>query len=149
LQDERLAVFPLSQVFIGAHLTSNLKNILTMSLITRRTIGRRLGSVNSINSAFQPRTSVAFLLPRFVTNAAATSNGPAANSKTEKILSSGLKDSPELIIDEGLGPEKINWSKSFHGLSVEPFSKETADVLLAPLDPEDVEVKPGIQLLGL
>lgn len=121
-----------------------------MSFITRRAIGRRLGSVNSINSGFQPRTSAAYLLPRFVTNAAATSEGPAANSKPEKILSTGLKDSPELIVDEGLGPDKkIDWSKSFHGLSVEPFSKETADVLLAPLDPEDVEVKPGIQLLGL
>ncbi|KAH8154324.1 uncharacterized protein LAJ45_02092 [Morchella importuna] len=114
-----------------------------MSFITRRAIGRRLGSVNSINSGFQPRTSAAYLLPRFVTNAAATSEGPAANSKPEKILSTGLKDSPELIVDEGLGPDKkIDWSKSFHGLSVEPFSKETADVLLAPLDPEDVEVKP-------
>lgn len=120
-----------------------------MSFITRRAIGRRLGSVNSISSAFQPRTSVAYL-SRFVANVAATGDGPAANSKAEKILSTGLKDSPELIVDEGLGSEKkIDWSKSFHGLSVEPFSKETADVLLAPLDPEDVEVKPGIQPLDI
>ncbi|KAI5853058.1 mitochondrial genome maintenance MGM101-domain-containing protein [Morchella snyderi] len=123
-----------------------------MSFITRKAIGRRLGSVNSINSALQPRTSVAFVLPRFVTiavptnssptNGGPTNGGAAANSKPEKILSSGLKDHPELILDEGVGPNKIDWSKSFHGLSVEPFSKETADVLLAPLDPEDVEIKP-------
>ncbi|RMD42946.1 hypothetical protein DV735_g2232, partial [Chaetothyriales sp. CBS 134920] len=39
-------------------------------------------------------------------------------------------------------PNRIDWSKSFHGLSAQPFSKEIADILLAPLDPEDVEIKP-------
>jgi len=36
----------------------------------------------------------------------------------------------------------VDWTRSFHGLSVEPFSKEAADILLAPLVPEDVEIKP-------
>lgn len=36
----------------------------------------------------------------------------------------------------------VDWTKSFHGLSVQPFSKEAADVLLAPINPEDVEIKP-------
>lgn len=36
----------------------------------------------------------------------------------------------------------IDWTKSFHGLSVQPFAKEAADILLAPLDPGDVEIKP-------
>jgi len=35
-----------------------------------------------------------------------------------------------------------DWSRSFHGLSSEPFSKEASDVLLAPLDPMDIEIKP-------
>lgn len=35
-----------------------------------------------------------------------------------------------------------DWSKSYHGLSVAPFPKEVADVLLAPIDPLDVEIKP-------
>ncbi|KAI9592279.1 mitochondrial genome maintenance MGM101, partial [Syncephalis fuscata] len=35
-----------------------------------------------------------------------------------------------------------DWARSFHGLSVEPFPKEVADVLLAPIAPEDVEIKP-------
>ncbi|RMZ81347.1 hypothetical protein DV738_g2247, partial [Chaetothyriales sp. CBS 135597] len=39
-------------------------------------------------------------------------------------------------------PNRIDWSKSFHGLSAQPFSKEIADILLAPVDPEDVEIKP-------
>lgn len=36
-----------------------------------------------------------------------------------------------------------DWSRSFHGLSTEPFSKEAAEVLLAPIDPQDIEIKPG------
>ncbi|KAJ9637118.1 mitochondrial genome maintenance protein MGM101 [Exophiala oligosperma] len=39
-------------------------------------------------------------------------------------------------------PAHVDWSKSFHGLSAEPFSKEAADVLMAPLSPDDVEIKP-------
>ena len=39
-------------------------------------------------------------------------------------------------------PTQVDWTKSFHGLSVQPFSKEAADVLLAPVNPEDVEIKP-------
>jgi hypothetical protein len=36
-----------------------------------------------------------------------------------------------------------DWSKSYSGLSTQPFAKEIADVLMAPLDPLDVEIKPG------
>lgn len=36
-----------------------------------------------------------------------------------------------------------DWSTSYHGLSTSPFPKEIADVLLAPIDPMDVEMKPG------
>ncbi|KAI8052145.1 mitochondrial genome maintenance MGM101-domain-containing protein [Syncephalis plumigaleata] len=35
-----------------------------------------------------------------------------------------------------------DWARSFHGLSVEPFPKEVADVLLAPIATQDVEIKP-------
>lgn len=37
-----------------------------------------------------------------------------------------------------------NWSSSFFGLSTERFPKEIEDILLAPIDPEDIEIKPGI-----
>ena len=39
-------------------------------------------------------------------------------------------------------PAHVDWTKSFHGLSVQPFSKEAADILLAPLNADDVEIKP-------
>lgn len=116
-----------------------------MSFIVRRTLGRRIYSLSSTGVASQPRTSSAFPLSRFVTTPAASVSGPAPNTKPEKIQNTGLNDSPELVLNEGPGAEdRVDWSKSFHGLSVEPFKKEAADVLLAPLDPEEVEVKPGI-----
>ena len=36
----------------------------------------------------------------------------------------------------------MDWARSFHGLSNEAFSKEAADILLAPIEPDDIEVKP-------
>jgi len=60
------------------------------------------------------------------------------NTKVQD-LSKGLDDQP-LVLDEGTA--KVDWSRSFHGLSTQPFSKEAADVLLQAIPPEDVEVKP-------
>jgi hypothetical protein len=36
-----------------------------------------------------------------------------------------------------------DWSTSFHGLSTERFPREVSDVLLEPVDANDVEIKPG------
>ncbi|CAG8612787.1 9230_t:CDS:10 [Acaulospora colombiana] len=36
-----------------------------------------------------------------------------------------------------------DWSRSFQGLSASPFPKEISDILLAPIDPADIEIKPG------
>lgn len=54
-------------------------------------------------------------------------------------LTSGLADEP-LVLDES--ERQIDWTRSFHGLSAQPFSKEAADILLAPIPMDDVEVKP-------
>ena len=53
--------------------------------------------------------------------------------------------SPALGDESGfLGNGDANdWSKSYFGLSTEAFPKEVADILLAPVDPLDVEMKPG------
>jgi hypothetical protein len=66
---------------------------------------------------------------------------PAESSKSGTTsLTSGLSDQPIKLTEDD--PSHVDWTSSFHGLSVEPFSKETADILLKPLDPEDVEIKP-------
>lgn len=45
--------------------------------------------------------------------------------------------------------EATDWSKSYHGLSSAPFPAEAAEILLAPLDPEDIEMKPGTFILSI
>lgn len=62
------------------------------------------------------------------------------SSPTEvQSLTEGLYDNP-LILDEG--SRQVDWARSFHGLSTEAFPPEAVKILLAPLDPNDVEVKP-------
>jgi|SRR5882762_2876907 len=41
------------------------------------------------------------------------------------------------------GHQGTDWSKSYSGLSTQAFSKDIVEVLLAPIDPLDVEIKPG------
>lgn len=54
-------------------------------------------------------------------------------------FSSGLNDK-SLDLNESDG--QVDWTRSFSGLSNEAFSPEAAKVLLAPVNPDDVEVKP-------
>ncbi|KAK9350771.1 mitochondrial genome maintenance MGM101-domain-containing protein [Lipomyces doorenjongii] len=65
--------------------------------------------------------------------------------ESEESLSDGsgfeLNDAP-VILDEKLSPDKVDWTRSFHGLSVEAFAPEIADILMKEVDPDDVEIKP-------
>ncbi|KAG9780243.1 hypothetical protein KCU88_g3785, partial [Aureobasidium melanogenum] len=54
--------------------------------------------------------------------------------------STGFDDQP--LDTQADDPSRLDWTRSFHGLSAEPFSKEAADILQAPIDPEDIEIKP-------
>lgn len=63
-----------------------------------------------------------------------------SHQTTANISKTGLADKPlELEVSAA---EKIDWTRSFHGLSATPFPKEAADILLAPTDPAEVEIKP-------
>lgn len=74
-----------------------------------------------------------------------TSLDPQPRQPSEKIpidaqdLTAGLNDQ-NIILDEG--ERQVDWTRSFHGLSTEAFSPEAAKALLAPIDPDDIEVKP-------
>jgi hypothetical protein len=48
----------------------------------------------------------------------------------------------ESLGDDG-GLAATDWSKSYHGLSSAAFPREAAEILQAPLDPNDIEMKPG------
>lgn len=54
-------------------------------------------------------------------------------------LTAGLNDQT-FTLDEGT--RQIDWTRSFHGLSTEAFSPEAAKALLAPIEPDEIEVKP-------
>lgn len=63
--------------------------------------------------------------------AALTTSSPSLNGNGNAVGSA---------VDEHGNP--IDWSSSFHGLSTSAFSPEAAAILMAPLNPEDVEIKP-------
>ncbi|KIW81191.1 mitochondrial genome maintenance protein MGM101 [Fonsecaea pedrosoi CBS 271.37] len=72
---------------------------------------------------------------------AKTTSPPQATPTDSKRHSfDNLEDQPLTLQEDD--PSKVDWTRSFHGLSVEPFSKEAADALQAPLSPEDIEIKP-------
>lgn len=54
-------------------------------------------------------------------------------------LSGGLNDE-SVVLDEG--DRQVDWSRSFHGLSTEAFPPEAAKALLAPIHPDEIEIKP-------
>lgn len=62
---------------------------------------------------------------------------------TEPIVEEGTPLPAASPAAESNNNDLRDWSTSFHGLSEQAFSKDIADTLLAPLDPLDVEVKPG------
>jgi hypothetical protein len=75
--------------------------------------------------------------------AATATKVPAAapnRTTTENLSKSGLSDQPREL--ENATEDKIDWTRSFHGLSATPFPKEAADILMAETDPEEVEIKP-------
>jgi hypothetical protein len=100
----------------------------------------------SIRHAAIPATATSYARKPTPTPAPTTTSSPLA-SKPDSIddqspisdLTTGLADEP-LILDEG--SRQVDWTRSFHGLSAQPFSKEAADVLLAPIPVDDVECKP-------
>ncbi|KAI9828178.1 MAG: hypothetical protein M1826_006106 [Phylliscum demangeonii] len=53
-------------------------------------------------------------------------------------LTEGLNDAPVTV--DG-GGDRVDWARSFHGLSAQPFDKDVADILLKPITAEEVEVK--------
>ncbi|KAH9999971.1 mitochondrial genome maintenance MGM101 [Russula vinacea] len=63
------------------------------------------------------------------------------NTPPESIPSSGALSLPPLL-DAPPAGSATDWSRSYHGLSTQPFSLEVANVLQASIDPLDIEIKP-------
>ncbi|KAI9268052.1 mitochondrial genome maintenance MGM101-domain-containing protein, partial [Phascolomyces articulosus] len=82
------------------------------------------------------------------TTAAATTSGNAVEEvpKTDdaSFFFPGTKefDQPAMALEGEEQEDKYNWSKSFYGLSTQPFSQEISDILMQPLEAADIEIKP-------
>ncbi|KAJ5542457.1 hypothetical protein N7535_004878 [Penicillium sp. DV-2018c] len=90
--------------------------------------------------ASKPASSASTPIPTGTPAASRVSAATPDRATTENISKSGLSDKP-LELDNP-AEEKIDWTKSYHGLSAAPFPKEAADILLAETDPDEVEIKP-------
>ena len=95
-----------------------------------RTTPRLLVQTSSLLSKNAGRSlSQAF---RYSTATTPPSTLPTAQPKTESVL-------PDVKGIDGA----TDWSRSYSGLSTKPFSAEISEVLQAPIDEMDVEMKPG------
>lgn len=72
----------------------------------------------------------------------AQSSAPASSTANAAATERSLQTEGPLPTLNEADPNKVDWSRSFHGLSQEAFPKDAAEILLAPIDPEIIEVKP-------
>jgi hypothetical protein len=87
---------------------------------------------------------IPFALARYASSDTGTPQRAPPSSSASTQPSSPYGSSVPIGDESGfLAGDKNDWSRSYHGLSSQPFPKEVADILLAPVDPLDVEMKPG------
>jgi hypothetical protein len=70
-------------------------------------------------------------------------NESVSPDETDDLLLN-LADNPPAsdVTSSGSSQSHIDWTRSYHGLGVAPFSNEARDILLAPVNDADVEIKP-------
>ena len=138
-------------------LSATVKHVPRLSLLSSRTY-----AVTPTKLAWTPRAS-SYAKPLTATGPIAkartttTTTAPAENNTgdpsivdshpdTTSELSVSSSEAPPptpTFLPESLNDGQTDWSKSYFGLSTQAFSKDIADILLAPIDPLDVEMKPG------
>ncbi|KAI5953344.1 MGM101 [Candida jiufengensis] len=64
------------------------------------------------------------------------------SSSTSTTSTITFNDSPIENLDKPATSPIIDWSDSYHGLGSQPFPREISDILLAPIDDLDIEIKP-------
>ncbi|CAK7227104.1 hypothetical protein SBRCBS47491_006456 [Sporothrix bragantina] len=98
--------------------------------------------------AFPPPTSAASRPIHATTRSAAAARTPATPSDATALPpaseTSPLPDATGPALGPAADPNAppVDWSSSFHGLSTTRFPAEVAEVLMTPIDPQDIEIKP-------
>lgn len=117
--------------------------VLSRSIVTLRQATRCRASCLYFHASASHRSShvtrslYTRIPPSRAQPASTSTANAAANEKAVKAAPEPLPD-----ISTNNDPARIDWSKSFHGLSSEAFPKEAADILLKELNPEWIEIKP-------
>ncbi|KAF5333583.1 hypothetical protein D9611_002749 [Ephemerocybe angulata] len=117
------------------------------SLMAHRLLASSRPALRKFNN---PSALKAFSTSRYVANGTAATSSysapkPATPPSTEKPSTVGESTSGvlESALPEAFGSDgATDWSRSYHGLSSQAFPPEVAEVLMAPIDPLDVEMKP-------
>ncbi|KAL4913279.1 mitochondrial genome maintenance MGM101-domain-containing protein [Aspergillus aurantiobrunneus] len=109
---------------------------------TRRPFTQRSSPQQSQSASATPKPTpqTSNTTPSVARAASIASQPTPTSSTTANISKTGLSDKP-LELDSSPG-DKIDWTRSFHGLSAVPFPKDVADILLAETTPDEVEIKP-------
>ncbi|KDN35698.1 hypothetical protein RSAG8_11377, partial [Rhizoctonia solani AG-8 WAC10335] len=118
-------------------------------------LSARLFSVSHVRLATIPKTTYSkawSATPKTVARAATSKAGEGNLGTVEEYSATANEvDVEQMMAESGEagalpdappGSAPTDWYTSYHGLSAQPFSKEIADILMAPIDPLDVEVKP-------
>lgn len=89
-----------------------------------------------------PGATIEDVDPELAAQIPTPTNSNGAGSKNKGAFTAALTGGGGNGKGNGAAPQTIDWSSSYHGLSTEAFSPEVAKILMQPLDPLDVEVKP-------
>lgn len=109
---------------------SSLRRLSTSTTV--RSFTRVIPKKAAVKPSLVKLTSLSAASPSTKTSTAPSTPAPVVETAV------AFKDSPV----SAAPVTTIDWSDSFHGLGTTPFSKEVADVLLAPIKDEDIEIKP-------
>lgn len=136
----------------------SLHRLTSLSRLSPRTF-HRFYTIVAAKPKWIPRTPLkAASLTPIATVSTTTSTPPAGDSTgNPEIIEKFPNTATEMaktstpMLDSALQPDgnSTDWSKSYHGLSTQAFPKEAADILMAPIDPLDIEMKPGKNFLHL
>lgn len=123
-------------------LSSALRRSGNLQAITRRSY-----VTVPTKQAWVPRTAstTPSTVAQTSTGAAVGNPAPVENTASEFKVASEIPppNAASPAATENNGDAPTDWSKSYHGLSEQAFSKDIAEILLAPIDPLDIEMKPG------
>ncbi|KAF9265687.1 mitochondrial genome maintenance MGM101 [Marasmius fiardii PR-910] len=114
--------------------TSRILSSTRGALSSRRATSLK-GNISSSVSLRQAR------YPGYATTTPTTESKTEPSTSTSSQLSAGTTPTSTDPLTTP-SDSATDWSRSYSGLSEQPFSKEATDVLLAPIDPNDVEMKP-------